>query len=70
MYGCEICFFFHKADDTEKVYINFLKQILGVRRQTANHAVYGELGRVPLFVLRKIRILKYWYKILSSQGSL
>ena len=37
---------------------------------TCNIAVYGELGRVPLFVQRKIRILKYWKKILSSNESL
>ena len=66
MYGCEI-WGFHKANDIEKVHLKFLKQILGVRRQTCNIAVYGEVGRVPLYVLRKVRILKYWYKILSSQ---
>ena len=32
---------FHKADDIEKVHINFLKQILGVRRQINNLGVYG-----------------------------
>ncbi|MEW8546880.1 MAG: reverse transcriptase family protein, partial [Candidatus Thiodiazotropha sp.] len=69
MYGSEI-WGFHKADDIEKVHIKFLKQLLGVRRQTNNIAVYGELGRFPLFVLRKIRILKYWYKVINSQGSL
>lgn len=69
MYGSEI-WGFHKADDIEKVHVKFLKQILGVRRQTNNIAVYGELGRFPLFVLRKIRILKYWFKVLTSQGSL
>ena len=69
MYGCEI-WGFHKANDIERVHVKFLKQILGVRRQTSNIAVYGELGRVPLYVLRKIRILKYWFKILNSQDSL
>ena len=69
MYRCEI-WGFHRADDIEKTHIKFLKQLLGVRRQTCNIAVYGELGRVPLIVLRKIRILKYWKKIISSQESL
>ena len=69
MYGCEI-WGFHRADDIEKIHIKFLKQLLGVRRQTCNIAIYGELGRVPLIVLRKIRILKYWKKIISSQESL
>ena len=50
----------------------FLKQKLGVRHQTADLVDYSELGRVPFFVLMKIWILKYWYKIFSwhSQGSL
>ena len=47
MYGCEI-WGFHKADDIEKIHIKFLKHVLGVRRQTCNLAVNGELGRVPL----------------------
>ena len=28
--------------------------------------VYGELGRVPMFVIRKIRIVKYWFKIIKN----
>ena len=69
MYGCEI-WGFHKADDIERVHVNFLKHILVVRRQTSNIAVYGEVDRVPLSVVRKVHILKYWYKILSSRGTL
>ena len=56
MYGSEI-WGFHKADDVEKVHVRFLKQILGVQLQTSNLAVYGELGRFPLSILRKICIL-------------
>ena len=69
MYGSEI-WGFHKADDVKKAHVRFLKQILGVRLQTSNLAVYGELSRFPLSILRKIRILKYWYKILAFQNSL
>lgn len=68
-YGCEI-WGFYRSDDVEKVHLRFLKQILGVRRQTSNIAIYGELGRFPLYVIRKIRILKYWYKILNSPNTL
>ena len=69
MYGSEILGFCRR-DDIEKVHLRFLKQILGVRKQTKNIAVYGELGRFPIFVLRKIRILKYWFKILNAPDSL
>ena len=43
---------------------------MGVRKQTSYIAVYRELGRFPLVVLRKIRILKYWFKILNALESL
>ena len=28
--------------------------------------MYGELGRVPMFIKRKIQIIKYWPKTLSK----
>lgn len=62
LYGSEV-WGFHKAPDTERVYLKFLKQILNVRQQTPSAAVYGELGLFPLYVIRKIRILKYWFKL-------
>ena len=33
-------------------------------------AVYGELGRVSLIVIRKVRILKFWFKIISDPCTL
>ena len=69
MYDSEI-WGFCRSDDIEKVHLQFLKQILGALKQTSNVAVYGELGRFPLFVLRKIRILKYWFKILNAPDTL
>ena len=32
--------------------------------------VYGETGRFPLHVYRQIRIIKYWFKLISSRDSL
>ena len=69
MYGVE-AWGFHSAPDAERVYLKFLKQVLSVRPQTTNAAVYGELGRVPLNILRKERIIKYWFKINNSRDSL
>ena len=54
----------------KRVHLRFLKQVLGVRQQTCNMIVYGELGRVPLYVLRKVRIVKYWYNILADPFTL
>ena len=68
-YGCEI-WSFSKSQHAERIHLKFLKQILGVRKRTCSLAVYGELGRVPLSVLHKTRVLKYWLKILSTPQSL
>ena len=68
-YGSEV-WGFHKSQQVERVHLRFLKQILAVRQQTCYMIVYGELGRVPLYVSRKVRIVKYWYKILSDPCTL
>ena len=51
------------------VYMRFVKYVLNVRTQTTNGAVLGELGRLALAILRKERILKYWYTLNSCQKS-
>lgn len=66
-YGAEI-WGFHKGPDVERVHINFCKRILGVRKNTCNSAVYYELGRIPLDIYRKRRILKYWLKLRKSNN--
>ena len=32
--------------------------------------MYGETGRFPLYIYRQIRIIKYWFKLISSRDSL
>ena len=46
-------------DHIEKINIKFCKNLLGVRAQTPNFAVYGDLGRFPLPVIAKKRSVKY-----------
>jgi hypothetical protein len=43
---------------------------LGVRQQTSNAAEYGEFGRVPVLIIRKISVVKYWYIIVKQPDSL
>ena len=66
-YGCEI-WGQHKAPDVERIHLIFLKKILGVRKNTINHMVYYELGRFPLAIGRKFRILKYWVKLMNTDN--
>ena len=54
---------FHPAPDIKRVHLKFLKQIFEIESQTRAAAVYGGLGRVPLHVMRKERILKYWFRV-------
>jgi hypothetical protein len=66
-YCCEM-WGFHKAPDIERMHVGFLKRILGVKRSTVCAVVYRELARLPMQTFRKIRILKFWIKLLSSDN--
>ena len=50
----------------ERIHLQYCKHLLGVRTQTQNNFVYGELGRYPLFVQRTVTVVKYWLKIVHS----
>ena len=68
-YGCEVWGIYNYSE-VDKIHYKFCKYILGVRQQTSNAAVLGELGRFPLSVLCKERALKFWCKIMNSPDSL
>ena len=57
-------------DCIDKIHIEFCKILLGVRQQTPNYAVYGELGRFLLSVISKERAVQFWLKILRNTESL
>jgi len=44
------------------------KSILGFRKTTSNAAVYSELGRCYFYINRYVRIMKYWFKLLTSDN--
>ena len=66
-YGCEI-WGNHKGPDIERLHLNFMKRLLGVKRSTHNMVVYRELARFPLHINRCVRLVKYWLKINSSDN--
>ena len=55
-----------QADPIETFYLSFLKTVLRVKTSTTNIYVYGELGVFPLYVVRQVRVLKYWAKIVNG----
>ncbi len=59
---------FTKSDDIERIHLKFCKRLLQVKINTCNVAVYGELGRYPLYINRYIKIIKFWFKILNNEN--
>ena len=60
----------YEYEHIDKIHIKFCKNILGVKTQSPNYAVYGDLGRYPLSVIGKERSIKFWLKILANNNSL
>ena len=50
----------------ERIQLQFCKDILGVRSQTQNNFIYGELGRYPLKIICLVNVIRYWLKIVES----
>ena len=65
-YGAET-WGYNIATKIERVHLLFCKQLLGVKTQTQNNFIYGELGRLPLRLNRLVIIIKYWFKILRCE---
>ena len=68
-YGGEILGL-NEATDIELIHSKFCRWILHVRKSTNLTGLYGELGRVPFIIQRKIRMFNYWTKLLSSNNQL
>ena len=57
-------------DSLEIIHCKFCKFTLGVSTNSTNLAVYGELGRVPLSIYRKVQVVKYWHRLISENEKL
>ena len=68
-YASEICGF-TKSKELERIHLKFCKRLLQVRSNTCNAAIYGELGRYPLYIGRYVRIIKYWFKIQNTENKI
>ena len=57
----------------EAVQIRFYKSIrglYGLNRNCSNVVVFGELGKLPMHIICKIRIFKYWCNLFTKRHSL
>ena len=59
----------HEGKDKESIHTKFLRKILYVNKSTNLAGLYGELGRVPHQVIRKINMFRYWIKLLHVDNS-
>ena len=57
-----------KSKNIERLHLILCKTLLGAGQSTSNAAVYGELGRVPLYINRYVQVIKYWFKGISLQN--
>ena len=68
LYGCEI-WGLGNIEIIERVHIKFCKLLLQLKNSTPTYMIYGELGRYPIVLDVKIRILSFWSKLLLGKES-
>ena len=49
--------------NSERIYLKFLKLILGVKRNCPSLCVLSETGELPLTIIVAIRMIKYWNRL-------
>ena len=60
---------YHEGKDIEAIHSNFLRKLLCVNKSTNLAGLYGELGRVSMYIMRKIHMIRYWFKLLKSENN-
>ena len=68
-YSCEIWGFENKQG-IEKLHLQFLKKKLNLRKNTPNYMVYGEMGRFPMDIVIKLRMVMFWNSLIDNSGKL
>ena len=51
------------------MHLKFLNTILTVKTSTPNDFIYAELGRMTMRTNRLLIIIKYWFKVISSEDT-
>jgi hypothetical protein len=68
-YGCAV-WGYENTNVLEKLHLQYCRNIVGVRTTTANFMTYGELGRTPIDICIKLRIVKFWNRLISNEKKL
>ncbi|MES9882143.1 MAG: reverse transcriptase family protein [Sedimenticola sp.] len=67
-YGCEI-WGFENIQVMENVQNNFLRHITKLRKSTPIYMIHAELGRYPIEIEIKTRMISYWMSILKNKDT-
>jgi hypothetical protein len=59
----------YSGNPLEKLNISMGKYVLGVNTRTTNLAIYGELGRYPLYIDTIISMIKYWVRLCQNKNT-
>jgi hypothetical protein len=65
LYGCEI-WGFSNLDIIERLHLKFCKYVLSVNKSTPSFMIYGELGRYPVSINVKVRMVTFWASLVNS----
>ena len=65
MDGSEILYNSREQNDFEKIHLSYLKNMLGVRRQTPTLVIYGDTGHFPLLLKQQVQTLKYRARLIA-----
>ena len=65
LYGCEIwgC---ENNSIIERLHLKFCKMLLGINKSSPTCIVLGELGRFPLDVYIRSRIISFWSRLVTN----
>ena len=67
LYGSEIWGFSKNIDCLEKIQLRICKLLLKLKSSTPNYMIYGELGRFPIELDIKIRMVSFWARLILGK---
>ena len=65
LYGSEV-WGFKNVDIVEQLHLKYMRMLLKVNNSTPKCMLYGELGRLPLKYNVELRMINFWYRLISG----